>query len=186
MKTCSKCGEEKSVDNFCANNNNKDGLHVWCKKCDNENHKHFRKENPELLILRGMIKRCYDKNEPAYKHYGKRGIKVCDRWLNSYEDFIKDVGPKPTKKHSIDRINNDGNYEKSNCRWTDRTEQSRNQRVREDNTSGCRGVNLHTYTNKWQARISVNYKRINLGFFDDLEDAIKARKEAETKYWNNE
>lgn len=72
--------------------------------------------------------RCYNKNTEDYSLYGARGIVVCDRWLNSFENFYSDMGVKPSKKHSIDRINNDGNYEPSNCRWSSIDAQARNKR----------------------------------------------------------
>ena len=73
-----------------------------------------------------MIARCYSPVATGYNRYGGRGISVCDRWRASFEAFIDDVGPKPTPLHTLDRTNNDGNYEPSNVRWATRKEQSRN------------------------------------------------------------
>ena len=75
-----------------------------------------------------MIQRCEDPRQPGYKHWGGRGITICDRWRNDFEAFLADMGHRPSAKHSLDRINNDGNYEPSNCRWATRHEQARNQR----------------------------------------------------------
>jgi len=73
-----------------------------------------------------MNQRCNDKNRSYYKHYGGRGILVCDRWKSSYENFLEDMGERPTKRHTLDRIDVDGNYEKLNCRWATSKEQQNN------------------------------------------------------------
>lgn len=78
-------------------------------------------------VWRSMIDRCRNQNHHAYKDYGGRGIIVCDRWLISFENFYADMGSRPDGT-SIDRKNNDGNYEPGNCRWATMKEQSRNKR----------------------------------------------------------
>lgn len=81
---------------------------------------------PEYGAWRSMKARCYNKNDIFYHRYGARGIKVCDHWLEDFQNFINDVGGKPTSKHSLDRIDNNGNYEPGNVRWADPKIQGRN------------------------------------------------------------
>jgi hypothetical protein len=90
--------------------------------------KHGLCHTSEYSIWAGMNDRCSNPNNNAWKYYGGRGIKVCDRWRASFEAFFADIGPRPTSKHSIDRINNDGNYEPGNVRWATATVQANNKR----------------------------------------------------------
>ena len=145
-------------------------------------------KTPEYNVWSSMIRRCTIESDAAFDNYGGRGIKVCERWLENFNNFIEDMGKRPSDKHSIDRINNNGNYELTNCRWTDRMTQARNQRTNKTNTSGYQGVHKlsRRYADgkpRWQARISIDKGRISLGIFKRFEDAVQARKEAELKYW---
>jgi hypothetical protein len=87
------------------------------------------KVSSEYKAWHNMKQRCYNKNNPGYKDYGERGIKVCERWYNSFRNFLKDMGRKPSPELSLERINNDGNYEPDNCRWATQSEQLYNRRL---------------------------------------------------------
>lgn len=90
--------------------------------------KHGLSETREYRIWCNMKQRCSNKSLKQYKDYGGKGIKVCERWIGSFDNFIADMGKATTEIHSIDRIDNDGNYEPSNCRWATLSEQCLNKR----------------------------------------------------------
>lgn len=91
-------------------------------------HGHTRKRSKSKAYAAwaSMKQRCLYKKCPRYEQYGGRGIKVCKRWLNSFDNFLSDMGEPPTPEHSLDRINVNKGYYKSNCRWASKEEQANN------------------------------------------------------------
>lgn len=83
---------------------------------------------PEYRAWHSMKDRCSRENHKQYRHYGGRGIAVCDRWNESYENFLNDMGERPSDDHSLDRIDNNGNYTPDNCRWATKSQQNKNRR----------------------------------------------------------
>lgn len=139
----------------------------------------------------GMIERCYYTKHVAYKYYGGRGIRVCDEWMapkTGREAFIKwaisngyDVNAKQGRC-TIDRIDIDGDYSPENCRIVNQCIQSTNKRHPLGNNPS-RGIRYDKATGKYIARISVYKKRLHLGCFNTVEEAIAARREAELKHY---
>lgn len=98
-----------------------------CLNTDNLR-KHGKSYTPEYSVWRGMKQRCLNPKASYYADYGGRGIKVCEKWANDFGEFYKDVGPRPSSQHSLDRIDVNGNYEPGNVRWATAREQARNTR----------------------------------------------------------
>lgn len=122
-----------------------------------------------------MKSRCYNTSHGRYKDYGGRGIKVCERWIESFQNFIDDMGNKPGKDYSLDRIDNNGNYEPSNCRWATREQQQANTRQIKYGYPGI--IKLDTLSGiTWMVRKKINGSSKHLGKFKSLEEAINFKK----------
>jgi hypothetical protein len=101
------------------------GYCMWPKK--SKSNKLSTRKHPLYATWQNIKRRCYTKTDPDFKYYGARGIRMCSEWRISFDIFVKDVGHRP-KGLSLDRINNDGNYEPGNCRWATPLQQLMNQR----------------------------------------------------------
>ena len=159
------------------------GHHTSCGKlgCKKTNLTHGMRQTDIYKKYYDIHTRCNDKNNPLY---GGRGISVCEKWsgpsgflsfmewsmANGYEEGL-----------SLDRINVNGDYCPENCRWTDMETQARNKRLLPSNKTGYAGVYIKN--GKYAAQISVDKKHMHLGTFQTIEEAAKARRDAELKYW---
>lgn len=125
---------------------------------------------PEYKAWKAMRARCNNPDNPYYKNYGARGIKICEEW-NDFENFIRDIGLRPSIKHSLDRIDNNKNYSPSNCAWRTRKEQCRNRRSNKTITMNNTEMTLAEIAEKYNLKYSTFLERIRRGW--DINNAIK-------------
>ena len=139
------------------------------------NNTHGMSKTPEYQAWIEMKQRCFNSNHKSYSDYGGRGIKICDRWLNSSENFLADMGSRPTAKHSLDRINNDADYSSKNCRWATSTEQNNNKRTNRLITIGNKTYTIAQWTKEMGFNERVIWNRLNLGWsdFDAVMTAVE-------------
>lgn len=172
------CGKEKDVllDNILRGRSNS------CLSCAMK--KHGQHDTRLYNVWKGIKRRCYNKNDKNYPMYGDKGIIMCDDWKNDFMNFYNWAYNNgfddnlPSKDCIIDRINSDGIYEPSNCRWINSYTRSRNQDKSTRNTSGYIGVSKRPSRYKarpWKAAICVNYKTVNLGNYATQREALEAR-----------
>lgn len=131
---------------------------------------HGQAQSSEYRTWAAMITRTTNEKHRSYHNYGGRGIKVCERWLHSFQNFLDDMGSRPTPEHSIDRIDVNGNYEPGNCRWITMAEQAANRRDARHITHAGRTMNSAA----WSKISGVHKQAIYCRFFEQGWTAEKA------------
>lgn len=119
------------------------------------NLRHGLSGTAECSIWRDMKRRCLDPRRPAWDSYGGRGITVCDRWLEKFENFYEDMGPRPTALHTLDRVDNDGPYSPENCKWATRKVQARNRRSSAKYTALGRTLTIAEWAELLHVKVSA-------------------------------
>lgn len=160
-----ECGKETAVLGTHLRSGNTKSCGCWkAERTSQSKRTHGMTGTPEHACWKSINRRCYSRNYHKFPSYGGRGITVCERWLESFENFLADMGPKPSPKHSIDRIDNNGNYCPENCRWATPTEQVRNRRK----TIKLTASGLTLTVAEWSERTGIPYvtiyNRLRLGW----------------------
>lgn len=147
-------------------------------------------------VYQSIKNRTGNPESKYYEYYGARGIVLCDGWSRSFTSFKSDIGDKPSSVHSLDRMNNDGNYSCGSCdectlkgwpkniRWATRRQQTLNRRKNKNNRSGYRGV--YYDRGKYVARLTHNYKMVHLGRHETPESAALAYNVGALQYYGED
>lgn len=133
--------------------------------------RHGKSNTPEYYSWQNMKDRCLNVNNKQWNDYGGRGISICEEWVRNFSTFYSDMGPRP-EGTSLDRIDVNGDYTPTNCRWASKKEQSLNTRKR--NTCG-----VVKQGNRWRVILIRNKVRYNVGYFSSYEEGLTARRQKE-------
>ena len=145
--------------------------------------KHGNYRSPTYKSWANMKARCLNPKQSFYKDYGARGSAICKRWIESFPDFLSDMGERPSKNHSIDRIDPNGNYDPDNCRWATQTEQNNNKRI----TKKITLIETTLSVNEWSRLMGLGRGVIAWRLKDGWRDvdAVFTKTKSKTK-WSGE
>lgn len=157
------CGADKRIRGSNLSNGHTQSCGCVLTEALSRPRAHGKNRTPEHLIWKDMRRRCRSKTNSRYADYGGRGIAVCERW-NDFALFLADMGPRPSATHSIERRDNDGNYEPDNCRWATPVEQANNKRSNRNITIGALTLTVEQWNRKLGFPNSVLRKRLWRGW----------------------
>lgn len=179
------CGTFKNIQgsNLMSGNHKSCGCLKRKKGTEHYSSTHGLTRTTTYSTYQDIIRRCYNKNRKTWKYYGGRGIKVCKRWRDSFENFVEDMGLKPPNM-SIERIDNNGNYTPENCKWATSQEQAFNRRKQSNKSSKYIGVHKIKSNGKWKSCIGWSHKIYILDTFKDEYAAHKAYERAKRRLLN--
>ena len=169
---CGYCGNEFRASINSVKRGNTKSCGCYLKRRASETHKTHGLKNTRLYSIWSSMKmRAYNPKHKRYSDYGGRGITIREEWLDIHNFYNWAMSNGYSDGLSLDRIDNNGNYEPSNCRWTTKVIQARNQRKRRDNTSGYKGVYYYKRDGNYRAQICVNKEQVQLGRFSTPVEA---------------
>ena len=181
-----ECGRSKTAR--LSNVFNGNVTSCGCKRAENafkngvviHGYSRVNARTPDYLCWDAMKSRCINSRSANYVNYGARGISVCDRWLGSFGflNFISDMGSRPSPRHSLDRINNDGNYEPSNCRWATTRQQARNKRTARIVEFNGESLPIVEWSERTGLKYDIIHNRISSGWSpsDALTTPVNGRR----------
>lgn len=171
-----ECGKTVNIANNNLHSGNTKSCGCLKKEASVERGKeslttHGLSNTPEYSAWKNIIQRCNNPKDQAYSNYGARGIKICERWNDSFINFYTDLGPRPTVEHSVDRIDNNGNYEIGNCKWSTTEEQCNNKRNNHIVTYKGKDYTIANLAKEHGLNDSIVRDRLRLGW--TVEDAVE-------------
>lgn len=159
------CGQETFATTGSLNAGSK--VSCGCTPSGRKNRRHGLSHSPEYRAWDNARSRCRNPRNIKYQHYGARGISMCDRWLNSFDAFIADMGMKPGPGYSLDRVDNNGNYEPGNCRWATVSQQNNNRSFNRFLTVGGKRVTVAEASRMTGVPHGTIISRLDAGKSDD-------------------
>lgn len=157
------CGEQRDIYASALTTGRTKSCGCYHDECSRRG-THGGSRSPEYKVWSSLIDRCHNENNRHYKNYGGRGIAVCKRWRDKFENFINDMGPRPSPSHTVERKNNSCGYSPFNCRWATRKEQQNNMRTNRLVTLKGRTQTVSQWADEVGMKHATLYSRIYHGW----------------------